>query len=1021
MSNVRRALLATTSVVGLIGVGAVPSLAQDAERVEKVTVTGTRIKQPNTESNSEIQTITQQKIEMSGEANIANVLRDLPIIGVPLLSSANSNFLTTGNGINTIDIRNMGTNRTLVLINGRRVVAGVPLTQIVDLNQIPTEMIERVDVLAGGSSAVYGSDAVAGVVNIILKRNFEGVSVNVQGGATETYEEHDTYRATGTIGANFHDDRGNAVLSVGYLNEGPAYARSRDPVDCLSGLFFGGSTFQQVCPFFSGFSEGGRFRLSNAAAQPSVQRVIDHVDGTTVRAPVAADGFNRQAQRLHFVPFDRYQFTGAVNYEFAPSHTVFSEMSWSGTNSVSEIEPRPLETQDVYGGSEQVGAATGQRFGIAPDNPYIPRALLDELGTRFGIVNPELLARPALVAQLMAIPGAAVGFQRRMTEIGNRGQDFQSNTARFVFGAEGPLGNWDYETGFIFGRTQQSQVGEGAGVIAPNLRNALDVVDQNFDLDDNPFTNPQDVICRDPNARVEGCVPINLFVPVRTPATWTAAQINYIRAPEHRRLSQEQEIAYAQFTGPLFEIWAGDVESAVGFEYRREAGSDRTDALTRTGQNTINIAPPTNGSFDVWEGYAELQIPILKDSPLAEELNIHAAGRWSEYSTFGYTQAWSADFEYMPFDGLRVRGQIGRSVRAPNIAELFTGASENFAVVDDPCNNLRVVAPGPIAGGPNDPLSPNFNAIVTANCLSIPAIAARANTAVGFVLTQPELQGTGGFNQGNPNLQPEQGDSWQVGFVATPDLWRSWLGDLTVSMDYFRLEVTDAIAAVTRNQTLDLCFQTPGLASPFCNQTLGGPIGWVRDLNGALIQVNIAAANINQFETEGFDLQFFYNIELGGVFGNGEEDDMGRLSLSAIWQHTDMLDQTALAGTPQATLIPLKGAVGVFEDEWTLGAFYSIGDLSVTYSGRWMSEADGVDIALEILPERVPDQWFHDLSARYNITPYLSVYGGVRNIADNYVFIGPGAFAATPTGWSTEPDTYDGLGRRYFLGIRVNM
>jgi outer membrane receptor protein involved in Fe transport len=257
--------------------------------------------------------------------------------------------------------------------------------------------------------------------------------------------------------------------------------------------------------------------------------------------------------------------------------------------------------------------------------------------------------------------------------------------------------------------------------------------------------------------------------------------------------------------------------------------------------------------------------------------------------------------------------------------------------------------------------------------------------------------------------------------VATPDLWRSWFGDLTLSMDYFRLEVAEAIAAVSRNQTLDLCFQTPGLASPFCNQTPGGPIGWVRDLNGALIQVNIAAANINELETEGFDFQLLYNIQLGEVFGSGESDDMGRLSLSAIWQHTDVLDQTALAGTPQATVIPFKGAVGIFEDEWTLGAFYSLGDLSVTWSGRWMSEADGVDIAGEILPERVPDQWFHDVSARYDITPYLSVYGGVRNLGDNYVFIGPGAFAVTPTGWSTEPDTYDGLGRRYFLGLRVNM
>jgi outer membrane receptor protein involved in Fe transport len=987
--------------------------------VEKVTVTGTRIKQPNTQNNVSTQSVGSQRIEMSGEPNVVDVLRDLPIVGVPAISSVNSNFFTTSNGVNTLDLRELGTDRTLVLVNGRRFVAGVPLSQAVDFNSIPTELIDRIDVMSGGSSAIYGSDAVAGVVNVILKRNFEGLTANVQVGGTETYPDADSYVARGTVGANFADDKGNAVLSVGYSHAGAAYARSRDPIDCLSGLFVGGSAFEQICPVFSGFAEGGVFRLSNAAGGASVLRVIDHVDGTTVRPRVGADGFNRQSQRLNLVPSDRYQFTGLLNYDIAPQHNVFTEVSWTNTVSSSQIEPIPLQTQDIFGNSEQEAAVLGIPAGILPNNPYIPRDLLNELGTRFGIVNPHLLARPVLVNQLMAIPGAVVGFQRRMSEVGNRGQEFRSQTARFVIGMEGMLGNWDYDLSLNYGRTQQSQVSEGGGVNAANMREALNVVDLNLDADNDPFTNPQDVVCANPIARGEGCVPVNLFIPVRSPGTWTREQIQYLAAPVFRDQEQEQLIVSASATGTLFQNWAGDVGAAIGGEYRRESGADITDALTRTGQNTGNVAPSTSGAFDVWEAFGEVEVPLLRDLPLVNELNVHGAARFSEYSSFGYTMAWSADAEWIVTPGVRLRGQIGRAVRAPNIGDLFTGAAETFAIVTDPCNNLRT--PIPLPGGPTDPN-------VIANCLAIPSIAARAATPGGFVLTQPELQGTGGFTQGNPNLQPEKSDSQQFGIVITPDFWGDLFGNLTLSADYFVVDISDAIAAVGRNTTLDLCFQTAGAIgpggvdagiTPFCNQTPGGPVGWVRDLNGALVEVNTAAGNVNALETSGFELQAGYNFDLPNVFGGPE--DLGRMSLTAVWQHINTFDNTTLAGTPLATLAHGVGSVGLFDDEVNMTAVWNYGDLTLSWSGQWMSSVQGVDAPNDIAPESIPAQWFHDVSGTYNVTDTISVYGGVRNVANNYVFIGPGAFNATPTGWSTDPDTYDGLGRRYFMGVRLKM
>jgi outer membrane receptor protein involved in Fe transport len=489
----------------------------------------------------------------------------------------------------------------------------------------------------------------------------------------------------------------------------------------------------------------------------------------------------------------------------------------------------------------------------------------------------------------------------------------------------------------------------------------------------------------------------------------------------YRTLQQDQLVVNMSATGTVFENWAGAVDAAVGAEYRREEGHDLPDALTRSGQNTSNVTLPTGGAFDVWEVFGEVDVPLLRDLPLVEEFNVHGAIRASEYSSFGFTMAWSADAEWIPTAGVRLRGQMARAVRAPNIGELFTAGNENFAVVTDPCNNLRT--PVPLAGGPTDPN-------VIANCLAIPAIAARAATPGGFVLTQPELQGTGGFGQGSPDLQPEKSDSQQFGIVITPDFWGDWFGNLTVSADYFRVDIDDAIAAVTRNKTLDLCFETPGAigpggvdtgASPFCAQTPGGPVGWTRDLNGALTEVNVQTANINQIETDGFEVQAAYNLEVAKLFGGSDSEDYGQLSLSGVWQHNNTLDNTVLPGTPDAERTAFVGSVGVFDDEVSVGAVYAFGDLTLSWSSQWMSSANGVDEAGDLGPESIPAQWFHDISGTYDIMENISIYGGVRNVANNYVFIGPSAFTATPTGWSTEPDTYDGLGRRYFLGVRVKM
>lgn len=998
---------------------ALPALAQSPSStpatVEKVTVTGSRIKQPNNSAATATSTITSTILEASGEPNAADVIRDLPQTGVSGTSSVNSNFSTTNNGINTINLRNLGEDRTLVLLNGRRMVAGVALSGIVDFNSIPVEMIDRIDIVSGGSSAIYGSDAVAGVVNIITRRDYEGLSANFQWGRPDEYNDADTWRASLFTGGNFADNKGNATFGINFDSAGPAYARSRpdSSIDCLSDAYFGGSALAQTCPFYSGFAEGGRYNFNTpTGSAASVNRALLST-GAIASFSSATQGFNRQAKRLHSVPYEKRGVNGSLSYDFTSDLTVFSEFLWTNTISKSDIEPFPLDSADIFGENVQNGSLNNRRSGVAPDNPFMPRSMLDELCVRWGIAGSlaacQALARPALVTSLMATPDAAVGFQRRMTEIGNRGQDFDSTTTRAVLGIEGKIAHWDYDLSYVYGVTKANQIG-GGQINALNFLNALRAVDLNTDADNNPATNPQDVVCADPAARLAGCVPVNIFTTTTVPGNWTQQQINWIKADVFRAQEQTQEVLTFNSTGDVFQNWAGMITGAVGAEYRLEKGRDTPDALSQSGLNGGNVTPPTAGSFDVWEAYAEVDVPLLSDLPFIQSLTAHGATRISEYSTAGKTNAFSGGLNWIVTDGVRLRGQWARAVRAPNIGELYTGASETFATVQDPCNNLEVTL-ADAAGAPYTNLNaagPTDDTVI-GNCLANPGIFARATAAGGFVLTQPELQGTGGFTQGNAGLEPETSDSRQFGIVVTPDFWGKWFGKLTLSVDYYDFDISDAIGSVSRNETLELCYTSVGLGSPFCNNTPGGPIGFVRDVNGALEEVNTALANVNAIKTSGVDIQLNYGFEVNSLVP--VSSDLGSMSLNAQWTHLDTYDFTALAGTAFADTTTGVGEIGYAEEEALFSAIWNIGDLRLTWSGQYMTK--GIDYA----PDIIPAQWFHDMSGRYQVMTNLSVYGGVRNLTDNYVFVGQGL--DQPTGWTTFPDVYDGLGRRFYVGARV--
>jgi len=618
--------------------------AGDGE-LSQVVVTGSRIvRDANIESPTAVTTIDATAIEESGLINVAQVLRTLPSFGVSGITSSNSNFQTANSGLNTLELRNLGEDRTLVLVNGRRYVSGLAGSSAVDFNTIPTELVERIEVITGGASAVYGSDALAGVINVILKKDFDGAAVSYQFGEADKGGDIES-RYNLLLGGEFAEGRGNAVISATYSENKGTFARQRPntEVDDLAGCYFGDPCTTSVTPFFSSFSESGRFFVPSTGQSFSVDD-----SGQVQPWSSAAFGFNRQAFRRYTIPTDRYLLSTLVDYEITSGVSAYAEAMFAQTRTETELEPFPHSNSDLNIG------------GIPVDNPFVPTAIRDAV---------------------LAAGDDVVEYFRRMTEVGQRGSSATRNTYRFAFGLEGEMDNgWRWDSFMTFGRMDDAQQGGGQINVA-SMRNALDVVDGDGDA------STFDPVCRSSAARAEGCVPINIF----GKGSISDAAARYVRAPTSRQQLTEQQVFGASIVGPIWSLSSGDISLALGAEYRTERAEDVPDVLTQGGLNAGNAEAPTFGEFDVREAFAEIEVPIT------ESLSFGGAFRYSDYSTVGETESYAGRLAWSPVESVRFRFQAARAVRAPNIAELYSPGGENFAPVADPCNNVTAASTGNVA------------------------------------------------------------------------------------------------------------------------------------------------------------------------------------------------------------------------------------------------------------------------------------------------------------------------------------
>jgi len=949
----------------------------DAQPIQSVQVTGSRLSSPNAESPSPLQVISAADIAASGATNVQQLLLQNPTMGTPAISRTNSNFSTASAGVATVDLRNLGTARTLVLLNGRRFVSGIPGESAVDLNSIPTDFIERIEIMTGGASATYGSDAVAGVVNIITKRNFNGVIADVSAGKSK--EGDDAKRKIGLTFGTSSEDGGSHILGhLGYSRQGAVMSRDRaaSAVDQYSeGALTGNAAdiFTARVPYYSSYAPQGRFfHDTGSYTYDAAGKVIPW--STNGSATAAATGFNRSEYRAIAVPTERYVLATTGELKLNDRHSAFFEGNYASTRVSTNIEPYPLGAEDIFPASGGQVPAEFMVNGTLRRNPMVPQYLYDRISDTDGDGLRDYY------------------FTRRMSEVGSRTSSADRDTFRIATGVKGSFDlykEWKYEVYGAYGQTKEAQQSTGQ-VNVLNFRNALESV---VDADDvNGNNNRTEAVCRDANARAQGCVPINVF----GYNAISPEALKYVTAPGSLETRTTQKLVGGSVSGEPFALPAGNVGVAAGFEWRKEFSSAIPDALTQAGLNAGNATPPTSGEFSVKELFVETRVPLLKDAPFAKELGLLAAYRAGDYSTVGRTNSWNVGFEWRPINDVKVRATRALSTRAPNINELYQAPSQDFpSGLVDPCLGVTATSSGPFA----------------AACRAAPGVNANIAANGKFTLNQSDLQGVSGYNRGNPKLDAEKGRSTTVGLVITP---RSipMLSRFTFTADYFDIKIADAIVSTDRQYALDSCYS--GSNTSFCDFIRRRPAAIGANSAGSLDEIDSAVSNSGGLATKGVDLTAAWGDRVGP----------GRLNARLSYTY---VDEAYEVPTPGAERNDFAGEIGAARHKAGLNLGYKMGpwNLNSTFTYVGKSALDDQFLSSNFdLPAgsvTVGSRTYTDFQLGYELSKSAELYFGMDNAFDTKAPRIISGLPGSDTGTETNAGAYDPIGRRYYLGLRVKL
>lgn len=944
-------LLGASALV--IAMTAAPVLAQaqttdDAAAVEEVVVTGSRIARRDYVSNSPIVTMGQDAIEKTGSVTVDTLLNQMPQF-VPAVSSTSNN--PSNGGQANIDLRGLGTQRTMVLIDGHRVVPSNS-DGTVDVNIIPSALIQNIEVISGGASATYGSDALSGVVNFKLNKNFTGLQMDAQYGVTEQGDGKESSLSL-TAGGKYAEDKGHAVFSVSYSQRGEVYNAARDfakisgassttPYGRYDATGTNLPTQAAIDAVFAkyGYTAGTVSRSANLGFNNDGTLFYNGVNYTGSDAidysTIPVNGtYNTGALNLLQLPLTRYSAYAATEYEINEHAEVYGSFNFTHYDSRTILAPSP--------------AASSTGFSVPVTNPFIPDDLSTILASR-------------------ADPTASFLLRKRFTDVGARISETTFNVFQLAGGVRGATGfkDWTYDAYASFGRSEQNETQSGnvSHSAVQTLLNAADggasICDGGYD----PFGN---------NALSDSC---RSYIS-RTTKNWTAA---------------EQRMVELNFQGGLFNLPAGEVRGAWGADYKFDSFKYVPDSLLSTGDVVgFNAADAINASTDVYELYGEVLVPVLKDLPFVKSLNLDAGYRMSDYQTIGTVGAYKVDGDWEVVDGFRIRGGYQRAVRAPSIGELYSPQNQDYpSISEDPCAYNSSYRTGANAAN------------VRTLCL-----AQGVPSAIVDSYTYANSQ-VNALTGGNPDLKEETANTYNVGFVWSPRFDNPLFERLSLSVDYYSIDIKDAIGTIDAATVLDKCYNGDANSAYYCS------LFSRNSSTGEIDTLTLTNLNLARYKTTGVDFQADWAFGLGAV---GLDDKYGSLKFNVVGNYLDSFKVQSLAGEE---FQELKGTIGntsissvaVSHPEWKFAASTSWVLGPVDLGVRWRHIGKMVDAADS--SEKIDAVDYFDLNGSWQINDTYSIRGGVTNLTDKQ----PPYFTSYVQA-NTDPSTYDVLGRRFYLAVKA--
>ncbi|MEL1263592.1 TonB-dependent receptor domain-containing protein [Pseudoxanthomonas putridarboris] len=945
---------------------------RQATNLDRIEVTGSRIRQVELETAQPVLTISREDIQAGGFNTVADILQNISSAGNPTFSRTSPLTANQEAGGQYIDLRNLGAQRTLVLLNGKRL--GISPDGFQDVSTIPSVVVERIDVLKDGASSIYGSDAMAGVINIITRRNFEGAEANAYFGQYSQGDgEKQTYdfiigmtgdRGSVTVGAEYHKEEGVWARDRWFSDESyPGYPQYSTTVVGQWGNYNRNANLFQR-------DENGVLILDEETGNPlrvgaawSAANRGSNAIGAGNFHPQNADDTSKPSDQMHVLtPLERRSLFVSADYDLTDNIRFVTDLGYTKRKSFRQIAGYP--TQSTAINAPMAGAVyrtlpDGTREFVSHGSYFNPNGNAD-------LFDPEVATYLDPDTGLPVLSQTNnIDWRRRGWEVPRTTQTDQT-TWRFTAALQGSFNvgerYFDWDAGYMFNENDLQIINNG-NLYIPNVRQAVGP----------SFVNDQgQIVCGTqgqngaPDSVIAGCVPWNPFAGFGTGAVANSLEDPAVQAflykQEHALGNTKTNNYFANLAGSLWTLPAGDLAFAVGYEYRKEEGGFTPDAIAQSGDSTNLASGPTYGSYSVDEVYAELSIPILADVSFARELSLSVASRYSDFDTFGDTTNSKFGLKWRPIDNLLVRGTWAEGFRAPTIGDLYGGSSQTFTTgFRDPCDSVYGAAAG------------------SARCLQDVGAGYR-QLQQGFVPTDaPGAQTPVPFRSGsNPFLEPEFSKSKTVGVVYSPGFAQG----LTVALDWWNIRINNTVVADHPNDILSDCYVA--LIESRCALFTRDP-----SLGNIVGDLSYGGRNAGYTETEGFDLDVNYVLDT----------DYGRFN--AKWS-TTYVSLYEVKSTNDADTIPeqdngIADNNGVnFRIRSNLNLGWAYNDFGVTWGMRYNSGAkeecffdehcsnpdfqapwtQGATVPMN----RVGSVTFHDLQVSWNAPWNARIAIGANNV-----------------------------------------